>query len=67
MSGEEARVSNTPVFIDHCSWVCAHLAFVGGQNVARRRIQHLITNKYIPLVSCDSNLFTSWHCLLKYQ
>ena len=28
-------------------------------------IQHLGTNKYIPLVSCISNLFTSWHCLLK--
>ena len=22
-------------------------------------------HKYIPLVSCISNLFTSWHCLLK--
>ena len=22
-------------------------------------------NKYIPLLSCDSNLFTSLHCLLK--
>ena len=29
------------------------------------RVQHLNTNKYIPLVSCVSNLFTSWHCLLK--
>ena len=28
-------------------------------------IQHLGTNKYIQLVSCISNLFTSWHCLLK--
>ena len=28
-------------------------------------IQHLGTNKYIPLVSCISSLFTSWHCLLK--
>ena len=28
-------------------------------------IQHLGTNKYIPLVSCISNLFTSWHYLLK--
>ena len=30
-------------------------------------IQHLGTHKYIPLVSCISNLFTSWHCLLKSQ
>ena len=28
-------------------------------------IQHLGTNKYIPLVSCISNLFTFWYCLLK--
>ena len=28
-------------------------------------IQHLGTNKYIPLVSCISNLFKSWHFLLK--
>ena len=28
-------------------------------------IQHLGTNKYIPLVSCISNLFTSWYCVLK--
>ena len=29
-------------------------------------IVHLGTNKYIPLVSCTSNLFSmSWHCLLK--
>ena len=29
-------------------------------------IVHLGTNKYIPLVSCISNLFyMSWHCLLK--
>ena len=28
-------------------------------------IQHFGTNKYILLVSCISNLFTSWHCLLK--
>ena len=28
-------------------------------------IQHLGTNKYIPLVSCISNLFKSWYCLLK--
>ena len=28
-------------------------------------IQHLGTHKYIPLISCISNLFTSWHCLLK--
>ena len=31
----------------------------------RMTVQHLGTNKYIPLVSCVSNLFTSWHCLLK--
>ena len=31
------------------------------------RVQHLGTNKYIPLVSCVSNLFTSSHCLLKLQ
>ena len=30
-------------------------------------IQHLGTNKCIPLVSFISNLFTSWHCLLKSQ
>ena len=29
------------------------------------RVQHLHMNKYIPLVSCDSNLLTSLHCLLK--
>ena len=29
------------------------------------RVQYLCMNKYIPLVSCDSNLFTSLHCLLK--
>ena len=53
-----------PVFIDQCSLVCAHLAFVGGlkgcklririhqvKNKLRIRIHHL---KYIPLVSCDS-------------
>ena len=28
-------------------------------------IQHHGTNKYIPLVSCISNLFSSWHCLFK--
>ena len=28
--------------------------------------EHLCTNKYIPLVSCVSNLFTSWHCLLSH-
>ena len=28
-------------------------------------IQRLGTNKYIPLDSCISSLFTSWHCLLK--
>ena len=27
------------------------------------RVQHLDTNKYIPLFSCVSNLFTSWHAL----
>ena len=31
------------------------------------RVEHLGTNKYIPLVSCVSNLFTSLHCLLKSQ
>ena len=30
-------------------------------------IQRLGTNKYIPLDSCISSLFTSWHCLLKSQ
>ena len=30
-------------------------------------IQRLGTNKYIPLVSCISSLFTSWHCLLKLR
>ena len=30
-------------------------------------IQHLGINKYIPLVSCISNLFTSWHCLVRSQ
>ena len=33
----------------------------------RVRVQHLGTNKYIPLVSCISNLFTSWHGLLRSQ
>ena len=28
-------------------------------------IQHLGMHKYIPLISCISNLFTSWHFLLK--
>ena len=32
---------------------------------SRMRVQHLGTNKYISLVSCGSNLFTSCHCLLK--
>ena len=42
---------------DQCSLVCAHLAFVGGLKgyKLRMRIQHLSMNKYIPLVSCDSN------------
>ena len=29
------------------------------------RVQYLVMNKYIPLVSCVSNLFTTLHCLLK--
>ena len=29
------------------------------------RVQYLRTSKYILLVSCDSNLFISLHCLLK--
>ena len=33
----------------------------------RVRVQHLGTNKYISLVSCISNLFTSWHGLLQSQ
>ena len=33
----------------------------------RVRVQHLGMNKYIPLVSCISNLFTSWHGLLQSQ
>ena len=33
------------------------------QHLARMRVQHLDTNKYIPLFSCVSNLFTSWHAL----
>ena len=42
-------------------------AFGGGLNSCklRMRVQHLGMNKYIPLVSCVSNLFTSWHCLLR--
>ena len=32
----------------------------------RMRVKfNVLVNKYIPLVSCISNLFTSWHCLLK--
>ena len=31
------------------------------------RVQYLRTSKYILLVSCDSNLFISLHCLLKCQ
>ena len=44
-------------------------AFGGGLNGCklRMRVQHLCMNKYIPLVSCVSNLFKSWHCLLKSQ
>ena len=46
-----------PVFIDQCSLVCAHLVFVDGLKGCklRMRIQHLSMNRYIPLVSCDSN------------
>ena len=29
------------------------------------RVELLGTNKYVPLLSFVSNLFTSWHCLLK--
>ena len=35
--------------------------------IRRMRVQHLGTNKYIPLVSYVSSIFTSWHCLLKSQ
>ena len=31
------------------------------------RVERVSTNKYIPLLSFVSNLFTSWHCLLKSQ
>ena len=38
-----------PVFIDQCSLVCTHLAFVGGLKGCKlkMRIQHLNMNKYI--------------------
>ena len=31
----------------------------------RVKFNILVQTNYIPLVSCISNLFTSWHCLLK--
>ena len=68
MPGEEARVSN----VCQCSLsnVAGYVLILGlicwwpkGCKL-RMSVQHLSTNKYILLVSCDFNLFTSWHCLL---
>ena len=61
--GEEARVSNVCLCsLTNIAWVCVHLVFFGGLKGCKlkMRTQHLSMNKYIPLVSCDSN-FKYWH------